>query len=801
MALPYHSCQIIVYQPWGTPITPPLSKNLTSDAAWEAAQKRPGAILNLHRQFAKNLDKDATRDYQVTSAICLSYELTFPDGANFSGQGNAVSDWNNIFPNSLNYLDIAPDWSGYGQALVNSYAGTNQEIGFAAATPFIKKNTPFSVLLELFEPPKYPSPTGKKVIQVFLLEWSDYTFMLYNGEPRMAKKASTFNVADFRTWQTLQFQITRSDADQAQLDTLQKSLFDDYKVLDLHHGKDEWWKTPVVLTFMPEPRGVINVIREGGGADQFKVSSIAGNPHRAPGILWPDCAPGISTNFGAFIWQFGYPVFATNGTFTGEAYDYATWALTSGITWNGLWDSETVTPGVGSIGPGFTPNTNLPGTSITFDNPPVVPVPAMGNPHQIRFRLEASTDRRLTPFLYTLQAFIPAGTRDGYPESIIYDSSAHTDAGGNPILDVSPVYEDDQKTLCRRRGCDVTLRDIYGALALTSTGYATLENCMVDVYVDKHIVLGNGIIKEVQVNNVNSADAGCKADTQVKMTISDMWSILEDDAMFDQPIGDGVRLNDYIVTILQGAGVAASEYSGITYNTGGPSSGHKLPQAALGEKPCIRPEFRHKRSDFLRTLIEKYGDGQTLRCWSGIWTLGPKPTVVGTDAIGTALRGTTQTWNFSSSGSRNSAVSFPGRYVILEKSDVIKDASDFYNYFRVQGANDHNGNPIVQFWPERRSINSNYKGTSIYLGHWKDYPDVHDTSLRTLNDVLTVLNTLIKNHCVSFWFQTFETYFHPLLNVGTMIQADNVIGIVTRISGASARDDRMTVTYMQLYTV
>jgi hypothetical protein len=794
MTLPFHDCSIQVYQPWGTPSTPPLSRNLTSDTAWESALLRPGAILNLHRQLDRNLDKDATKDYQATSAIRLSYELTFSDGAGVAGQGNAVSDWSDFAgTNSTDYLTPAPDFATFGQALQYQRFDASNQFGIVANTPFIKQNTPFSILLWLYKPPTSPTVAGQKLVQCFLIHFGPFIFMLWNGEPRLGKIAATFTAADFAAWQALQFQVTRSDADQAQLDTLQKKLFDDYKVLDLHHGKDEWWLTPVLLTFIPEPRGAIQIIREGGGSDYFKVSSIATT--RRPGILWPDCAPAMSNNFGGLIWQWGYPLFATNGTYTGEQYDFATWALVGQPEWNGLWDCETSTPLAGTISTQVASDHGLPGTEIVFNNATVVPPPTTGNMHELQLTLKASTDRRLTPFLYTLQAFIPAGQRTGYPRTLIYNSTLHTDQGGNPIKEVSPIYEDDQKTLCRRRGCDMTIRDINNALALATTGYATLENCMVDVWGDGYKVLGNGIIKEVQILHVANADGTRKMDTEIKLVISDMWSILEDDAMYDQPIGDGVRLNDYVVTILQGSGAAPAEYAGIINGTGNASSGYRLPQAALGEKPCIRPEFRMKRADFLRTLIEKYGDGHILRCNSGVWTKAAPPTVVGTDPVGSHL------WQFSGTGSRNAARTFPGRYVMLEQSDIIKDASDFYNYFRVQGANDRNGNPIVAYLPIPESVDARYKGTSIYLGHWKDYPDTHDTSLRTISDVWTVLRTLKKNHGVSFWFQSFQTYFHPALSVGTMIQADNVIGIVTRISGASAANDRMTVTYMQLHPV
>ena len=517
-------------------------------------------------------------------------------------------------------------------------------------------------------------------------------------------------------------------------------------------GRDSWYNNWFTLTFLPEPRGNWNLIIEGG--DEVTISVHEVLESRAPGIIWNAGNFIIGTNGGAFMWQVGYPQFGASGVLRTGSYSTGYW-----------------TDHMGNAVLGGQYDTSLSGTSVTVSNDILDSLNA-----EVKATLATSNNRH-TPFLYRVSATIPAGARNG-TETVTWDSDDHPDA----ILDIEPRFEGNADEWTRRNGYNVSLADVQGELLLPGMRYEALENRLVDIYIDGVRVLKNGIVRKstrtdlMQTTENLTHNQVMAPDTVVMLEIDDMWALMDEDLMQDDPIGDGMRLGPYIRLILKNGGVRDSGMSGVPDGSYGSEAGPILPTAALGEAPAVRPSRDTPRGDFLRYLVETHGMGWGLSINDGVWTLGARNTTIQAD--------------FSSSATRFDPDTTPGRYAMLNPIDRIHDSGEVFNSFRVEGAEDANGNPIVREWENADSIlASGGSGSKRFIGRRKRLATVSDNSLRTAQDVARAVRSIATVKGKPARYITFETCYLNHLFIGAYVTADGVLCEVANIGGSVARDE------------
>src|SRR5690606_36481645 len=132
---------------------------------------------------------------------------------------------------------------------------------------------------------------------------------------------------------------------------------------------------------------------------------------RAEGIVYPSTPITLRSNGGAFMWQAGHPEFSPEG-WNDIRYYYPGNVLSLGtMTHAGL-------------------NSLLPGTDVIYED---LAENQDGNEYAAwgRVRVKATTtDTRFTPFIYSAQANLMAGEREGQGSNGVWDSDDyHIGAG------------------------------------------------------------------------------------------------------------------------------------------------------------------------------------------------------------------------------------------------------------------------------------------------------------------------------------------------------------------------------------
>jgi|GEM_PF-4593072 len=404
----------------------------------------------------------------------------------------------------------------------------------------------------------------------------------------------------------------------------------------------------------------------------------------------------------------------------------------------------------------------------------------------IKLFLNTDDDGIYTPFIYRVSASNPGGTYDNITGEG-YDSSEDMDAQGNPpVMDISMTCDGEM----RRHQYEVSIRQAGNVLAQLSQKAGLLENQLCDLTMglslaQQNPIITGGIIQPCGAFNVGGmTEDGFKNWTELRAVVNDKWKIAEDQIIGKVLPGDGMRLGKYIKYVLNTLGFAASEIS-ISDDTG-----ITLPQAMFGESPCVIPYDMTSGADYLRDLMDYYGFDLTLYVGAdGKWYLQPVSQNLATVGGESA--------QFSSSATRNSSTTYPGRLAILGMNgpDWIRDSSEFYNAISVEGG-EVRGNRLGARYIDQRSI---YDPTAPnFIGRFKPYPTVRNDAWRTQDVVLMVTRSLAMRYAISSRLFQFETYFHIELFTNDQIELDGVRCRIKCINSATIANDRMSITAQEI---
>jgi hypothetical protein len=507
---------------------------------------------------------------------------------------------------------------------------------------------------------------------------------------------------------------------------------------------------------LPETGGYCHVALDG--------QKFASAPHseilktRRAGVLWPDTALTLKSSGGGFFWQAGYPEFKPTGQ----------WRL--GQFKDGQWKSDfsALTYNLNKHEPA--------GTAINCDREEINSV---FSEIVVNF---STTNPRQTPFLYWVSALVAPGERSGNDDPVFDSDDYKDDAGVGPVLNASPQYEGDDAFTIRRTSLDVEMRYKSGEYNLPGIHYHALENRLCDVYLNGALYIGDAFVKNASITSLRAATPNqapvqvMRPETRLHLGLCDFWGIVDEMPLRADLIGDNTRLGYYLKLILRSCGFRASELAGISEN-----AGRVLPGAALGESPCVRPSEDVPAGDYLRSLVEKYGMGRTLHLAGGVWQF--------------AIRDTTIRAAFTTNEANHNALTYPGRWHVLYPLDLSRDFLDFYNEFVVEGAPDPvTGERIRRSGRIHESIKSGLgQLAKSYIGRAKPYPTIRDDGLRTANDVVFALRSVMRLRGRLGRFIAFETYFHSSLAIGDRVTIDGAPCEIARVSGGDLERDRMSL--------
>jgi hypothetical protein len=241
----------------------------------------------------------------------------------------------------------------------------------------------------------------------------------------------------------------------------------------------------------------------------------------------------------------------------------------------------------------------------------------------------------------------------------------------------------------------------------------------------------------------------------------DRWHILKSDRMWNDIIGDGMTLGEYVRYLVRGAGFHDDEI-----RISGAATELRLPRAKPGEQPVLRPEWGGSRGDHLTRLLDDFG--YYLDMWldgSGVFHLEPLATVNRPDV------------HF-----HRQSQSLTDRRVMINPQTEVDD-SDFVNYILVLGKKVR-GRELQAFWADYRSV---YDPTyELFAGRWLSDQPYHNEALNTQQYVNMATAWRAYRKCRARRTIGFETYYDDTLNVGDRFRCDDQ---VVELLSASA-DDR-----------
>lgn len=664
----------------------------------------------------------------------------------YSGSLNLKANWTATVPNAADFSQITNAFDSGLDGLLYSNGQASAPALFET-TYTIAANAPWCVRLMIMTPHE---DQPKQIIAFYLDRWR---LEIIDGTLNMLRMTAAWTGAKQNALDALRASEDElSESDQDDIAALEAEIYEagingniDVNKRKTDYG--EWFE----IALIPEPRGILNIISDHGESfiERTDITST-----RLPGVVWPASKISITTNGGAMFWQIGKPTFYRSGTFLDYPFKWWNVDPITDPSFQGQVDSSS--PGVG--------------LSYSLDEIP--------DSIEYQFRADLTSDGRYTPFLYSIEAFVESGDRTG-TNSITWDSNDVSDftENGEPVMEVTPQYEQEM----RRANATVLLRNIDGRLNFPGTVQQATHDKLCNLTLNGDPFITRGIIRAVQLGDMASGEgnitqaAAANTWSTTVFEVADQWQVMDDDAMMDCPKGDGLRVGAYLRRILKGAGVKDSEMTGVSAG-----AGRILPSAAPGEDFLIQPSNQCSRGDYLRSIVLDWGMGLVLYISrAGIWTL--------------ALPDVTVQAAFSS-------LPDEATYRILSPLDIVRDFSETYNWFCVEGA-EINGRRLRQTWKVQESFNvPDWEG---YLGRYKRFPTIQNDALRTQSDVAWVLRSRVRNHAKPGRFFSFNTNFHKHLIPGHYITVDGTSAQITRLDGGSIQfgNDRMGIFAQQVIGV
>jgi hypothetical protein len=718
---------------------------LSSQDIVTASKRRPLSLENV---------RPIRKDEESIGATIINPILLFPDTANRKdawGSANGNTKYNE-HPNidTGGYALAWEDWAG--QALLIS----------DPAKYFIGINEAFTVRAFLEKPPgEYP---------IWCARWNGWQFQIIDGRAYIMKLAPTWSQSAENALVALQA-VEEPTTDQ--LDTineLRASLYAIIESLGIEPGGDGWYGTAWTLTFYAEPRGAVTVFLGEGAKWQEQTIEVPDIlKTRKAGTAWGSGPLTLASSAGTWSVQVGYPSHAVRGRILVGEYNHPATQDWQAAAKNIMADTPTGTtatidiedePGVG-LEDGTEYTNSKVYVSLTTSNP------------------------RLTPFFYGCDITID-------PEPLGEVGETHLDTGDielddNPMMDAQTQFEGDM----RRSQFALSLRDVNGRTqASILHRNEGLANHYCGLYVDGTVAMAMGVIQKAQISNVakseeNVGTAAMRGDTHLEVEASDMWFILEETLLGDREIiGDDQYVGAVIRRGLKRAGIPEEHMAGVSA-----TAGVKLDKAAFGEDWAHASADDQSVADYLRGIVEEYGVGWILyqNHLTGIWTYAKRSTSVAqTNGVDAA---------FTSGRAGQSSTTYPHRLRALAPLDLLRDTSDFYNFFPIHGTDKGDGTAIVHheiLWQSFTGPVGNLQSRT-YIGRYKPHPKIYKSSIRTQGSAAIVGRSMRLRQGRPPRFQSFQTFYHKGLYPGDRITVDNIPCDIVTLSG-SAKEDRMQVT-------
>lgn len=666
--------------------------------------------------------------------------------------GKATSGDDDTRPIGLAYV---PTWNGGSwsprngapplKEINNSSYGENAAYEQRKVTPNeptsyrssfdVPRNTGHSIRAYLYEPPK------TQLLKLWQIHWGQpgagVVFQIRNGTPEIGLKSVEFDLNDLAQLNALWAEENPSLAQSQQIEDLLVKAFDSFESLSFEKStsKTDWYNNLWAVTFIPEERGVVHVVLEGGDATSIEYKSILETGK--PGTLWETSKIDLFCGGGAFYFQSGYPLFVAEGK------------LLFGPFREGNYYAD-------SLGALSYRVNAYPGQYATFEKVAFDAGNGDGGASLIDFgfqaKLLAFAGRRRTPFYYGASARFANGARNGSAVKSWDSDELYEPANpetprytGQTVLDVVPSFDGGTG----KRSVRVTLWNPRGALTV---GQGVPVDQVATVTINGSPLVTKGIVVTADESDMMSMDAQPITRTnwasELALSIYDGWQILSEVDCDPSIIGDGLHLADAARLVLSLVGFTPAEMAGVVAGTG-----KKLPVAPLGEDFCYRPDKETTCADVLRALFDSFGLGwRFFQNRFGVWQMR---------RISTTRKGL-----FKSDGSGMSNLTPSGRLVVLRPIDISHDRSGFYNHFVAIGGK--NGDIIreIHNWPSiRRADSPNYIGR-------KKTKRLRNTGLVTPNDVQYALRSMEFAYGRGGRRAQFTTFFHDQFDPGDYVSVD-----------------------------
>ena len=599
----------------------------------------------------------------------------------------------------------------------------------------------------------------------------------------------------------------------AEADTLKEYLYKDSVQVNLHEQSQSIFGVPLRLTFLPHEMG-LTITLEGNEpwTYLYEIPFLPGTEDQLE-FVWDDTPMRITGNGGSFIFKWGYPVFKTRGriNFSAFAPNFEI-PENSGEEADKDIQTRVVSNGEDEVDYRFKIDYKTPMIEIPLP-PPFTESLIVHSTYY--YFLELFSDGKYPVWVYDIQTLIPAGDRTGsqcIEEEKVWDSEDHLDSMGfPPILDINVEQGDDRETYV------ILLRDVKGRL-----GLPLLKNRLIDIYLEDEDSTENetfitplaftALIKTVDYEDIATHEQGqasAKNETIIKLGVVDMSGALDDVLLTDSYIGDSRILGEYIFQLVTASGALAEEMSGIDQTMGGP-----LPSGRTGSPPTIKPSNGARVSDYIQSLLDRYGYNIRFGVKDGVYTLWQEPDRVLMNGDVPPPEGE---WGIDSDGNPfwidpvyddvdvvfkaefSSNPDAPTRYRVHTPLTIPLEDSDFYNFFIIEGQKNRFTNKrISKVHLIQESIYD--ENHPSFLGRYKPYPPVTDDGLQTEDDLTYTLESLVWRYGQAGHFIQWETFYHPNLKLWDWIRIDGIPVQIIGISGTSLKEDTMSLVTRRLFT-
>ena len=710
---------------WGLVSPPAFAYDLTKGEIYKRAQS---SGLRRYGRAPGSGDDD-------TRPLGLAYDIEWMTGI----EGTEMSP----LVDSSELVMLGNAFSlGDAQGLEQSSSDANNAVSYRGYS--VARNGAWSLWGYLHTPPK------GQILKLCQWFWGapgkGFVFQIRNGTAEIAGLSLAWNETEMQQLRLLWGVKKPTQAETDQTDELKKKLFVDFESLSFENntGKGDWYGNEFMVSFVPEPRGILHIVLEGLDATAHEVKAVLKT--RKTGVLWEASAITLYSAGGAFFFTLGTPLFRSQAKMSFGPFKNGYFAEHLGaLTYARNVDVAT-------------------GQTVTMTKT---------EPDEVHFGFDVNVvnvSSSSTPWIYGLSARLAPGARQpiedvngDFDTDVPYvpANPAAPRYDGPKILDIQPTWDG----ALNRRMAQITMIDMLGT---TSMGKPKPNNRVATLEIGGQSFIKNGMVTSVKVVNASSLRSDLipshisLPDTELLVGMADGWEILNKTECDPPPIGDYLPLGTHLREFLAIAGFSSAEMAGVLH------AGKRIARAALGEDFASRVEGETKCGDAIRTLFECYGLGWMLtQDNEGIWQMTKPSTLTGE--------------GFSSSRIPD-VHSEPGRLGIFRDIDIVYDTIDFFNHFVVEGEGTLQGE-----WTDWESIL--HPMSPKFLGI-KKTKRVRNSGLRTEDDVDYALRSVRWRYGRGGRRAEYETNFHRRFLAGHRIPHDGVLWEIEGLSGGSWAADK-----------